>query len=66
MSGVFVSVAVEADTAVKTGRKQKHHVTSRGETLVGLSCRPSDGRWRVIGSRITFTEPDEGVRLNGV
>lgn len=47
-------------TLTKMGRKQKHHVTSySGETIVGLSRRPSDGRWRVIGTQTTFTEPDE-------
>jgi hypothetical protein len=46
----------------KTGRKLKHHVAADGSTIVGLSRRPSDGRWRIIeGKRkgFTFTEADE-------
>src|SRR5687768_14392375 len=43
---------------MKTGRKQKHFVTRNGKTIEGLS-RMSDGRWRVIGSQLRFTEPDE-------
>jgi hypothetical protein len=43
----------------KTGRKKVHHVTKySGETIDGLSLMP-DGRWRVIGTQIRFTEPDE-------
>jgi integrase len=42
----------------KTGRKRRHHDASWGETIVGLSHQP-DGRWRVIGTPIRFTEPDE-------
>jgi hypothetical protein len=43
----------------KTGRKQKHHETADGRQIYGLSKRPSDGRWRIIGTQITFSEPDE-------
>lgn len=46
-------------TKKKTGRKQKHHTGPDGTPVIGLSRRPSDGRWRVIGTNITFTEPDE-------
>lgn len=42
----------------KTGRKQKHHVAANGKTIEGLS-KMVDGRWRIIGSHIRFTEPDE-------
>jgi integrase len=47
----------------KRGRKAKHYVTSEGETIVGLSRRQSDGRWRVIGTQITFSEPDERLAV---
>jgi integrase len=43
----------------KRGRKKSNYAASWGETINGLARRPSDGRWRVIGSDITFTEPDE-------
>jgi integrase len=42
----------------KTGRKQKHYVSSTGETIVGLS-RMTDGRWRIIGTETRWSEPDE-------
>ena len=43
----------------KTGRKQKHFPDPKtGLPVIGLSRRPSDGRWRIIGTQITFTEPD--------
>jgi hypothetical protein len=45
-------------TPSKPGREQKHHVTAKGKTIVGLSRRP-DGRWRVIGTQQTFRETDE-------
>ena len=45
--------------AKKTGRKQRHYVASWGETINGLSRRPSDGRWRIIGTQTTYSEPDE-------
>lgn len=53
-------MAAPKTTPNKTGRKQRHHVAKfNGKTIEGLSRRPSDGRWRVIGTQITFTEPDE-------
>ena len=43
----------------KTGRKQKHHVNSAtGKPVVGLS-KMKDGRWRIIGTQIRFSEQDE-------
>ena len=45
-------------SASKVGRKRRDHITAWGETVVGLS-RIADGRWRVIGTHIRFTEPDE-------
>lgn len=46
-------------SAKKTGRKQKHFEDPKtGLPVVGLSRMP-DGRWRLIGSQIRFTEPDE-------
>jgi hypothetical protein len=44
--------------ATKKGRKQRHYVSSTGETIVGLS-RLTDGRWRIIGTQIRFSESDE-------
>jgi hypothetical protein len=43
----------------QTGRKQKHFIDRLGNPIVGLSRRPSDGRWRIIGTQTTFSEPDE-------
>jgi len=44
----------------RNGRPSKHFVDpKRGKPIVGLSRRPSDGRWRIIGTQTTFTEPDE-------
>jgi hypothetical protein len=45
-------------TSKKRGRKQRHHVASWGETIIGRSKR-HDGRWRIIGTMKRFTEPDE-------
>ncbi len=41
----------------KAGRKRKPYVAANGDTINGLS-RVKDGRWRVIGTQIRFTEPD--------
>jgi integrase len=43
---------------MKTGRKPKPHVTADNQTINGLS-KMRDGRWRVIGTQIRFSEPDE-------
>jgi hypothetical protein len=52
--GVFVPVDL-----MKTGRKQKHWTnTKTGKPIDGLTRRP-DGRWRIIGTQITYTEHDE-------
>jgi integrase len=42
----------------KPGRRANHHEFN-GKRIEGLARRPSDGRWRVIGTNITFTEPSE-------
>jgi integrase len=47
----------------RPGRKQKHYTDSQGVPVPGLSRRPSDGRWRVIGTQQTFTEPDEAKAI---
>lgn len=47
----------------KRGRKAEHHRTADG-TYHGLARRPSDGRWRIIGTSITFTEPDENLAVH--
>jgi integrase len=36
------------NTNRKMGRKQKHYVTMKGETIVGLGKRPGDNRWTII------------------
>lgn len=46
-------------TPRRRGRRPKHYTDSNGNPIPGLARRPSDGRWRVIGSDITFSEPDE-------
>src|SRR5436305_9615165 len=43
----------------KPGRKPQHYTDAENNPVVGLARRPSDGRWRIIGTNITFTEPDE-------
>lgn len=45
-------------TTKKTGRKQRHFISAGGKIIEGLSRMP-DGRWRVIGTQVRFTEPDE-------
>jgi len=47
---------------MKTGRKQRHHIAADGNPIVGLSKQP-DGRWRVIGTSIRFSEPDEAKAI---
>lgn len=47
----------------KTGRKQKPHETSWGETIPGLAYQRNDRRWRVIGTNIRFTEADERLAV---
>src|SRR5260221_1823392 len=46
-------------TKKKRGRKLKPHVAADGTTINGLARRPSDGRWRIIATGYTFTEPEE-------
>jgi integrase len=48
----------------KPGRKPQHYRTSWGDCIPGLARRPSDGRWRVIGTGFTFTEPDERLAIH--
>lgn len=44
----------------KRGRKPEHYTpTWGGDPIVGLARRPGDRRWRIIGTDITFSEPDE-------
>lgn len=40
------------------GRRHKPYVTSWGEAIDGL-CRDSDGRWRIAGGTLRFSEADE-------
>jgi integrase len=48
----------------KAGRKPAHYVTADNKPIEGLARRPSDGRWRIIGTDITFTEPDERLAIH--
>jgi integrase len=55
------------ETAIKSrkrGRKAEHHRAADGTIINGLARRPSDGRWRIIGTAITFTEPDEALAIH--
>ena len=53
-----------SSTGSKRGRKAEHYRTSDDEVINGLARRPSDGRWRIIGTDITFTEPDEKLAIH--
>jgi integrase len=46
------------------GRKPAHYVAKDGTQVRGLSRRPTDGRWRVIGSNVTFTCDDEALAIH--
>lgn len=46
-------------TVRKRGRRPAHYHSSWGEVVNGLSRRATDGRWRIIATGRTFTEPDE-------
>jgi integrase len=48
----------------RRGRKAEHFRTADDEVINGLARRPSDGRWRIIGTDITFTEPDEALAVH--
>src|SRR5262245_3201716 len=43
----------------KPGRRPEHYTDSNGTPIEGLARRPKDGRWRIIGTNITFTEENE-------
>jgi integrase len=43
----------------KRGRKEKPYPASWGEPIVGLRRRKHDGRWLIVATGQTFTEPDE-------
>jgi hypothetical protein len=43
---------------------EAENLSSSGEVINGLARRPSDGRWRVIGSDITFAESDEQLAIH--
>ena len=51
-------------TGKKRGRKPAHFTTSDGKPIEGMARRPADGRWRIIGTDITFTEPDERLAVH--
>lgn len=51
-------------TARKRGRRAEHYTTSWDEPIYGLARRPSDGRWRIIGTDVTFTESDERLAVH--
>jgi len=56
--------AKSAASTGKRGRKPEHYQASWGDPIPGLARRPSDGRWRVIGTDITFTEADERLAIH--
>lgn len=43
---------------MRRGRKPNHYIGPDGNPVTGLARLPS-GRWRVIGTNVRFTEPDE-------
>jgi integrase len=47
----------------KRGRKSEHFRTADDKVIEGLARRPSDGRWRIIGTPITFVESDEQTAI---
>src|SRR3954463_8495189 len=58
------AIALTSGTKSKRGRKPEHHRRPDGSYVQGLARRPSDGRWRIIGTDITFTEPDESLAVH--
>src|SRR4051812_17797784 len=56
-------MAQAVTSKIKKGRKLKPHVAADGTTINGISRRPSDGRWRIIATGFTFTEPDEAKAI---
>ncbi|HEV2294070.1 MAG TPA: tyrosine-type recombinase/integrase [Tepidisphaeraceae bacterium] len=50
-------------TLTKRGRKPRPYVTAAGIPIPGLARRPSDGRWRIVETGFTFTEPNEARAL---
>ena len=59
-----MKASVANGTGRKRGRKPAHFNTSDGKPIEGLARRPSDGRWRIIGTDITFTEADERLAVH--
>jgi hypothetical protein len=56
--------AVSPTSGKKRGRKAEHYRTKKDDKPIeGLARRPSDGRWRIIGTSITFTEPNEQAAI---
>jgi integrase len=55
---------VMSGTTRKRGRKTEHYRTGWGEVVNGLARRPSDGRWRIIGTKTTYTELDERLAVH--
>jgi integrase len=51
-------------STIKRGRKPIPYVTSWGDPIPGLARRPSDGRWRVVATGFTFTEPTERLAVD--
>jgi len=50
-------------TKRRRGRRQVDYPGPDGQKVIGLSRRPKDGRWRIIGTDITYTEPDERMAI---
>src|SRR5438105_114973 len=51
-------------TGAKRGRKAKPFVTPDDVTINGLNRRSNNGRWRIIGTDIEFTEPDINLAIH--
>jgi integrase len=51
-------------TRSKRGRKPQHYQLPDGSYVHGLARRPSDGRWRIIATGYTFTEPDPQLAVH--
>ncbi|MGA2751466.1 MAG: tyrosine-type recombinase/integrase [Tepidisphaeraceae bacterium] len=55
---------ITAGITRKRGRKPEHYRATWGEVVNGLARRPSDGRWRIIGTETTYTELDERLAVH--
>ena len=49
--------------AKKKGRRRVPHVAANGDSINGLRRRKHDGRWVIVDTGETFTEPDERLAI---